>query len=505
MNHTIKINAILVFLFLISFEGLSQNTSYGTNAGTTPNAYNDTFLGAFSGENSTGNTNTFTGHSSGRNNTGNVNVFNGYYSGQNNTGTAGTFMGVYSGKVNTGADNTFIGAYSGQLNTSGFNNVFLGKQSGTNNTTGSYNTFSGARSGLLTTTGIKNTFIGYGSSSNNVNGYGNTSLGYNSGYRNTSGYYNVSIGANSGLDNNTGHYNTNIGTFAGSKNVGGISNTMIGAAAGYTNASGSGNVFLGYTAGREEQGSNKLYIENTNSSSPLIWGDFGTDVVNINGKLGIGDSYPLAKLVIKEGTQKLNFLANKKLTGTWPAVAENSTMTLQSTGSVGGNIAFASGNSERMRITSNGNVGIGTTAPDEKLTVKGKIHTQEVRVDLTGAVTPDYVFEKYFTGTSKLNSNYEMPTLEEVEAYTKANHHLPEIPSAQEMKDNGIQLKEMNLKLLQKIEELTLYTIQQQNELEKLSAHTLEQKDEIKVQKDKNKSLENRLEKIEALLGASKK
>ncbi len=116
----------------------------------------------------------------------------------------------------------------------------------------------------------------------------------------------------------------------------------------------------------------------------------------------------------------------------------------------------------------NGKIGIGTKQPDEMLTVKGKIHTQEVLVDLNGAVAPDYVFETYFTGTSQLNPTYTMPSLKEVSAYIETNHHLPGIPSAAEMTSEGLSLKAMNLILLQKIEELTLYTLQQQQELDNL-------------------------------------
>uniref|UniRef100_UPI004047999E hypothetical protein n=1 Tax=Flavobacterium sp. TaxID=239 RepID=UPI004047999E len=121
---------------------------------------------------------------------------------------------------------------------------------------------------------------------------------------------------------------------------------------------------------------------------------------------------------------------------------------------------------ERMRIAENGNVGIGTANPDSKLTVKGSIHAEEVKVDL--AIAPDYVFEKYYDGYSTLKSDYKMPTLQEVEAYTKENKHLPEVPSAQEIKENGLKLGEMNAILLQKIEELTLYLIEQNKEIEKL-------------------------------------
>jgi len=115
-----------------------------------------------------------------------------------------------------------------------------------------------------------------------------------------------------------------------------------------------------------------------------------------------------------------------------------------------------------------GNIGIGTTTPDALLTVKGQIHTQEVQVDLNGAVAPDFVFESYFEGKSLLLPSYQFPTLSEVEAFVKENHHLPGVPSAAELEEDGISLKEMNLLLLQKIEELTLYTLEQQLEIEKL-------------------------------------
>jgi len=116
----------------------------------------------------------------------------------------------------------------------------------------------------------------------------------------------------------------------------------------------------------------------------------------------------------------------------------------------------------------NGMIGIGTNTPDQKLTVKGKIHTQEVLVDLNGAVAPDYVFERYYKGYSALKGDYRMLDLKSLEAFLKQNHHLPEIPSAQKLKENGLELKKMNLLLLQKIEELTLYTLQQQKQLDAL-------------------------------------
>lgn len=123
-----------------------------------------------------------------------------------------------------------------------------------------------------------------------------------------------------------------------------------------------------------------------------------------------------------------------------------------------------------------GKIGIGTNTPDELLTVKGKIHTQEVLVDLDGAVAPDYVFENYFHGFSETMPEYKLISLEELETFIKENNHLPNVPSAGTMRTEGISLKEMNLILLQKIEELTLYTLQQQKEIDALKNTVKENK-----------------------------
>lgn len=114
----------------------------------------------------------------------------------------------------------------------------------------------------------------------------------------------------------------------------------------------------------------------------------------------------------------------------------------------------------------NGYIGIGTTNPDEKLTVKGKIHAEEIIVDL--AVPADYVFQKYFTGKSDLKADYEFPKLEEIEKFVKENNHLPGVPSAKEIQENGLKVGEMNNLLLQKIEEITLLLIEQQKEIKEL-------------------------------------
>jgi hypothetical protein len=109
----------------------------------------------------------------------------------------------------------------------------------------------------------------------------------------------------------------------------------------------------------------------------------------------------------------------------------------------------------------NGKVGIGTYDPDATLAVNGTIHAKEVKVDLN-VPGPDYVF----------NTDYKLTGLGELKAYIEKNHHLPEVPSADEMAKNGLSLGEMNTKLLKKVEELTLYLIEMKSEINALKKKT---------------------------------
>jgi hypothetical protein len=101
-------------------------------------------------------------------------------------------------------------------------------------------------------------------------------------------------------------------------------------------------------------------------------------------------------------------------------------------------------------ITDDGKVGIGITHPNYKLHVVGETWSQVYRT-AAGNTYPDYVFEP----------SYQLPTLRELEEYIKQNHHLPEVPSQAEVKKDGINLGQQQEILLKKIEELTLYAIEQ--------------------------------------------
>ena len=141
------------------------------------------------------------------------------------------------------------------------------------------NTWYGLNAGNLTMTGTNNTFIGYAS-----------------GNQNTSGSSNAFLGAYAGNINTTGHDNAFLGYEAGSFNTTGYSNTFIGGYAGFSNDTGNGNVFIGYYAGYNETTSNKLYIDNSDTATPLIYGEFDNNIVAVNGNLGIGTKVPVRPL-----------------------------------------------------------------------------------------------------------------------------------------------------------------------------------------------------------------
>jgi hypothetical protein len=328
-------------------------------------------------------------------------------------GASNTFYGVSAGMGTTGIYNSFFGAYAGSSSPTGYENTFSGAWAGFNNTSGSANTFSGRGTGYFNTTGTGNTFTGYFAGYSNSTGYYNTFSGINAGYSNTTGYENTFSGRYAGLSNTTGTYNTFSGVYAGYSNTTGGYNTFSGVDAGYSNTTGSGNVFFGYRAGFYETTSNKLYIANSDTTSPLIYGEFDNNIVRINGSLllssrtadvpawikvygaadnnmmGMGfDSFgsssglgggsmfryargtQAAKVAVQDG-DRLGFFVFSGYDGTNFLNTAGLTAKVEgsvSTGHVPTRLVFetnAAGNPrlERMVISSSGNIGIGVSTP----------------------------------------------------------------------------------------------------------------------------------------------
>lgn len=191
-----------------------------------------------------------------------------------------------------GTGNVGIGTSALAVNSTGLNNVAIGGSVLASNITGSSNMGVGAASLFSNTTGASNSAVGVNALTSNTTGSSNTGIGGAALQANTTGSNNVAIGLSALRWSTTGNFNIVIGREAGGFNTGAIqagcdNNTIIGYQAGYNlTASQDGSVFLGFQAGLSETTSNRLYIENSSSTTPLIYGEFDNDLLRINGLLG---------------------------------------------------------------------------------------------------------------------------------------------------------------------------------------------------------------------------
>jgi hypothetical protein len=176
--------------------------------------------------------------------------------------------------------------------------------------------------------------------------------------------------------------------------------------------------------------------------------------VSGDGKVGIGTSTPTAKLHVADGNL---FVSNGNLS----IATGNATI-------YGGDLTIANGKIVLVDGLNN----------ELALYNDGRIHAREIEVNLD--VIPDYVFA----------DDYELMPLAELQKFTDLNHHLPNIKSAEEYEAYGrIPLKELSLKLLEKVEELTLYTLEQEAEIEALKAAN----EEIEILKKQMVEMQNML------------
>jgi len=252
------------------------------------NSGNSVFFGQNAGraDNLSNRQNVYVGSSAGYNSaTGLYNVAVGYqalynHAAPNNT----TAIGHSAGRNYSGAfGGTMVGYYAG-YQSSGNNNVMIGYESGMENT-GSDNFFMGRGTGWYNT-GNNNIMMGY-YTGYDARGSNNIFFGTNAGYENR-GSDNIFLGVSAG-SKSIGNDNIFLGYQAGIANTTGTRNLFLGRQAGNNNVLGSGNIFLGYQAGYSETNSNRLYIDNSNTSAPLVYGEFDTNVLRINGALQINN------------------------------------------------------------------------------------------------------------------------------------------------------------------------------------------------------------------------
>ncbi|MGY4538133.1 hypothetical protein ACVW0P_002553 [Mucilaginibacter sp. UYNi724] len=162
---------------------------------------------------------------------------------------------------------------------------------------------------------------------------------------------------------------------------------------------------------------------------------------NANPNTGSETDYIGLNLTFKGESQSQSFnLGSLKMVQPSGAYVDNADMVFSTT---------LQNLSEKMRITGGGNVGIGTSIPDAKLSVNGTVHAKEVKINLNG--WPDYVFHE----------SYKLTSLTEVKEYIEKNHRLSDLPSAEQVEKEGLNLGEINKILTKKVEELTLYLLEQ--------------------------------------------
>ncbi|UQB68879.1 hypothetical protein [Epilithonimonas zeae] len=363
--------------------------------------------------------------------------------------------------ISTGLGNTVFGLAALSYNTTGAANTAVGSNALRANLTGTSNTAFGVNSMMANTAGSENTAVGL----NSLGGSGtinhNTAIGFAAMSR-----YNAN-------NTNSVSYNTGIGWAAIGNIINGNNNTALGGGALRTMTTGNNNIAIGYnSAVTLTSGNNNILIGNninTSASTADNQLNIGNWIYGQNGKIGIGGLSDVnlglkvyGRTQIKsdinsDGFAVLNDISNVDNGASlvflrYGQYQPNNPGVLDVSGFVSPSLY-----EQFFSLKANGKLFLGTstnlTCSDcstYRLFVKDGIRTEKIKVDIASVNGwADYVFKK----------DYKLASLEDVETYINNMGHLPNIPSADELVKNGLDLAKMDAKLLEKIEELTLYNI----------------------------------------------
>lgn len=360
--------------------------------------------------------------------------------------------------LNGGNSNTAIGTNTLMSLSSGVNNLAIGFSAGGLLVTGS-NMLAIGTSALSKTQSAQNTALGINSFRENTTGIGNLGVGQSAGEYNTIGVANTFLGHKSGLINTIYSHNTAVGNNAYSGVQSGTRNTALGS------ESFSFSPALG------------VFNVNSSAVDPI------TDQISIPGH-GFTIGQNIALKFNTTGTLPGGITASTFYQFTVVNTNEvKSTSNISSSGTGIINISYNSLDG----ITNSTAIGFESNPTKSNQIMLGNLNVAEVKtsgVYISGANTyPDYVFENYFTGKSKINSEYQFMSLKQIEQFIKNNNHLPGVKSIKEVTNNEgkieVNMTETTIKNLEKIEELYLHV--------------------IKLNKDKE-LLENKVDRLEGLL-----
>ena len=229
---------------------------------------------------------------------------------------------------------------------------------------------------------------------------------------------------------------------------------------------------LGYNAGYH------LFFINGTEVARIAYTGFGIGTTNPTAQLhtsgtvrfaGLTNDNTQSRIVVTDANGNLSYRDASTVSGTSGWAFNGSTVgVLKSIGTTDNfDLPLITNNTEQMRITAAGNVGIGTAVPQGKLAVNGTIFAKKIKVTQLG--WSDYVFDK----------NYPLPSLAAVEQFIQQNKHLPDVPSAAVVEKEGIDLGDNQATLLRKIEELTLYLIEDHKKMEAQQQLLLDQQKKI--------------------------